>query len=1239
MTVLNFPKQPGRSFLSGAKVMTKPKTGFAENLAAGFSEARALQPIEPIRFERDWWAGVTEQIKEQTGESFPNPVNFLMERREYYKQQKAKIQRYVIENQDRLRLGHPDEPGGSNMLMLDPDTFSLRMGELARENAKADIDDAEEVYGRSSGGLATAAQYAGAFGGAATDPLNLGVSLTMAPLSAGSMLLTRTMMREAMINMTAEIAQQPAVAQYYASLDLPYDFATFRNAVLTAGVVGAAFPVVIRGGTETVRLTAQQMQKFSNVLFDAGVKKSDVAQGAELSLNIETTQAADNPLSDTPQGKLEHKQREAAGIVAAETLEPPAITELPAAPVKAPVTINDADNLDNFVYKFKPGDIQVDAKLFQFKEGGDEFGVTPELQGITEWDPSLAGQIAVYEFADGSQFIADGHQRLGLAKRIMSKDPSQDITIYGTKIRQVDGVTPQEAMVRAAMANIVNGKGTIFDAVKIARIAPAKFDSPSVKQSAAFVRRAKELVRLSDEAYGLALNGIVPDNYAAIVGRLVDDPDMQLAAMNVLAKVKPGNEFQAESIIRQIMDLGVTKETQTSLFGDEVIAESLILERAKVLDAAVTRLKKDKTAFAQVTKNQARLEDEGNQLATENNKKRLIEDGQAIQILQTQANRKGTLSDELTEAARLAKTTGKYGEATDSFVESVRRSIDSGDFLGTDDGNVGRALDDQAQDSAAPNETELLDVDKFDDAFGEGAENQGNAIVDDIRNDPAFSKPERDMFDTGDNIQPGDRQVDLEELIANKADDEQAAMAEAIKTVKETIEPDWRPYMVLEEGDVLVPIGDIRTGKVRPKGVVGAAGFMEKGARGEIPKRGALLLRADEDGGFTVRDGNSTYTIAEAAGWSEMPSKIITDVEYATELSRKAADRILNQDALGKNKLRTVIEEDLGKAETKAFTNALLARQNFASGEDVLAAATPNHKALNDAAGEAADDLGMDFKRDIAVKEFAEINRKVRDKYAGDFRRITDAARTGINVATMKEADDFIAKLGKKFHLLDEGWKVTPAGYFDRKIMVIFDDKTLGEIQIWPPGMLKAKEKPTIHAKSGHKYYEISRAETSTPEARADADAKMIEIYGAVTSKLDSSFATKLGIGAARPSRVDSTSSAGISTDPSSNNTSLAKASDPPTGAQALSSDQIIPSDPSIAATEPKSNVKNLTATDDDLLSTVNIDEIRANINQDEDLFPVGLLDGEAQTVTARQLLADIDREDAMVDTLSRCPI
>ena len=1206
MTVLNFPKQPGRSFLSGAKVMTKPKTGFAENLAAGFSEARALQPIEPIRFERDWWAGVNQQIKEQTGESFPNPVPFTMERRGYYNHQVDRIRRFVQDNKDRLRLGHPDEPGGSNMLMLDPDTFSLRMGELARENAKADIDDAEEVYGRSSGGLATAAQYAGAFGGAATDPFNLGVSLTMAPLSGGSSLLLNTVLREAMINMTAEVVQQPAVAQYYASLDLPYDFATFRNAVITATVVGGAFPFAIRGGTETVRLTAQQMQKFSNVLFDAGVKKSDVAKGAELQLDVEVAQAADNPLSDTPQGKLEHKQREAAGIVAAETLEPPAITELPAAPVKAPLLreeeinlefdkladegkivdtkiaeamdelnnlsdrglmkdgvpeleelrtrisnlqnqrtkiengknalgeqleqlkqkessapVADADNLDNFVYKFKPGDIQVDAKLFQFKEGGDEFGVTPEYQGVTQWDPSLAGQIAVYEFADGSQFIADGHQRLGLARRIMAKDPSQNITLYGTKIRQVDGVTPEEAMVRAAMANIVNGKGTIFDAVKIARIAPEKFNSPSIKQNAAFVRRAKELVRLSDEAYGLALNGIVPDNYAAIVGRLVDDPDMQLAVMNVLAQVKPGNEFQAETITRQIMNAGLTTETTADLFGEQAIASALYLERAKILDAAVTRLKKDKSAFAQVTKNQARLEDEGNQLATENNKKRLLEDGQAIQILQTQANRKGTLSDELTEAARLAKTTGKYGEATDSFVESVRRSVDSGDFLGTDDGNVGRALDDQAQDSAAPNETELLDVDKFDDAFGEGAENQGNAIVDDIRNDPAFSKPERDMFDTGDNIQPGDRQVDLEELIANKADDEQAALR---KVVEEDNTPLEKIRMPLDES------------------------LSEQ----EILKNISIMTKEN----VPIIKG--------------VISKI--DAKFGT----KSGDNV----------------KDLDKVLEKSKRPSLLAKK-------------PWHKISH---------IRDSYRFKTVIDDFNDV--------PAIFDELLNSGIKLVKIDT-----------NKLFAPGDWGWRIIA---FDLRM-------PNGQLVEW---YLPLKELEAEKKARGHLIFEEWRNKTAE-----EIHELQDEFYDAMRlsyQNYDDAFQAsldRLGVDRQRAeaSWTKAESSLLEAARKSLNSSGMIVSSNESLGVQTPAS-VLKDRDPSdlnrTALEEPSSISANvLSATDDDLLSTVNIDEIRANINQDEDLFPVGLLDGEAQTVTARQLLADIDREDAMVDTLSRCPI
>jgi hypothetical protein len=40
--------------------------------------------------------------------------------------------------------------------------------------------------------------------------------------------------------------------------------------------------------------------------------------------------------------------------------------------------------------------------------------VTDRLQGITTWDPIKAGNVTIYEYADGRKFIADGHQRVGL---------------------------------------------------------------------------------------------------------------------------------------------------------------------------------------------------------------------------------------------------------------------------------------------------------------------------------------------------------------------------------------------------------------------------------------------------------------------------------------------------------------------------------------------------------------------------------------------------------------------------------------------------------------------------------------------------------------------------------------------------------------------------------------------------------------------------------------------------------
>ena len=98
---------------------------------------------------------------------------------------------------------------------------------------------------------------------------------------------------------------------------------------------------------------------------------------------------ATNPL-ETPQdpnvAEFEHQSRLTAAQAAIENNQAPKITPEPNAPIKPAVAAEAADNLDGVLYTLDPDIIEVDAKTFQFKSGGDEFGVTERLQGITTWD-------------------------------------------------------------------------------------------------------------------------------------------------------------------------------------------------------------------------------------------------------------------------------------------------------------------------------------------------------------------------------------------------------------------------------------------------------------------------------------------------------------------------------------------------------------------------------------------------------------------------------------------------------------------------------------------------------------------------------------------------------------------------------------------------------------------------------------------------------------------------------------
>jgi hypothetical protein len=597
--------------------------------------------------------------------------------------------------------------------------------------------------------------------------------------------------------------------------------------------------------------------------------------------------------------------------------------------------------------------------------GGDAFGVSERLRGVKVWDPILGGEILVYEYADGRMFVADGHQRLGLAKRITSEDPSQNVVIYGRKLREADGVTPEQAMVVAAIKNIAEGSGSAIDAAKVARIDPAGFSSligKTLPPSSVLVRQANDMINLTDNAFGAIINEVIPANYGAIIGRVLGDrKDLQDAAVKILAKSEPANVFQAEAIVRQVREADAEQVQQFSLFGEETVTESLFTERAKILDQAYRQLKQDKATFANLTRNADRIEAEGgNVLDRQLNEQKATQDAQTIALLQTLANRKGPVSDALSAAARAFRDTGKYGRPTRDFLETLRSGIASGDLERISSSDIGRTLDGPTPGSADTVGKEPV-LDGFEEPNGVAAEKQLDQLTQDMF--PAPEAAPAPAAEIPQVLQPGD------------------------------IEADWKPYMKLQEGDTLIPMSKIVPVKVRPEGVRNAVPFMQQAARGEIEKRGAILVADNGDGTYSILDGNSTYAIADQAGWAEMPVKIVNEGEYKREQAIKAVDRIFKQDTMGKTKRRFVIAKDLTDADLRTIQQQLQARQPK-DAVPYIEMATKNHGDLNAEAQKIAADLGFVFEA-APVKTLKKIDEKLLKKgRVGKYHTITDAART-----------------------------------------------------------------------------------------------------------------------------------------------------------------------------------------------------------------------------------------------------
>lgn len=330
---------------------------------------------------------------------------------------------------------------------------------------------------------------------------------------------------------------------------------------------------------------------------------------------------------------------------------------------------------------FRPDGLETAPSVFQYKADADAQGVTARLKGVEAWDPTASGKVILYQANDGRMVVADGHQRLALAKRLDGKgfDPLLDAYVF----READGWTPRQVRTVAALKNIRESSGTILDAAKVFRDSPASMEDRSLPVTGEFITQARNLSRLTPEAFGAVVNKVIPERYGAEIGAMAGErPDLHEGLVRLLKAGEPASVDEARSLVSEAMldDWIKNEGEQTGLFGD-LPAESTTIARARVKAAVLAAVRKDARVFGQLVKHADAIEAGGNALLRDANEQAAAVNRTALEVLSRLSLRAGDVGDAMAAAAREVIGGKRPADAAKGLVQMVRNRLAAGEEL------------------------------------------------------------------------------------------------------------------------------------------------------------------------------------------------------------------------------------------------------------------------------------------------------------------------------------------------------------------------------------------------------------------------------------------------------------------------------------------------------------------------------------------------------------------------------
>lgn len=169
------------------------------------------------------------------------------------------------------------------------------------------------------------------------------------------------------------------------------------------------------------------------------------------------------------------------------------------------------------VTQLDPHAIKVDAATYQFRLSADaKSGVTKQHCYIdTQWNPQKHGNpLLLHERLDGTLYVADGHHRLDLAKRLNAQG-QEPKTVNAYILREAEGYTAKDVRLIAAYRNMAHDHTSMVESARIIKEARA---TPGVHARwLSFMQMDKSKLALSYTLSGLSDHALDTIEQAALL--------------------------------------------------------------------------------------------------------------------------------------------------------------------------------------------------------------------------------------------------------------------------------------------------------------------------------------------------------------------------------------------------------------------------------------------------------------------------------------------------------------------------------------------------------------------------------------------------------------------------------------------------------------------------------------------------------------------------------------------------